>query len=99
MNVNKEIKDLVPSERIEIKNVLFEVKRFVENNSIKKEILVSDSGKQLLFKENVRMYDLNGIKNFFSSNNLEVVYLFGNYDLAPFNEETSERLILIGRKK
>jgi hypothetical protein len=46
----------------------------------------------------VKRYNRNDLEKFFSQNKLEVVNIFGDYNLAPFNEETSERLILIGRK-
>jgi hypothetical protein len=98
MNVSKETKELVSGEKTEINGILFEIKRFVGNSCVGKEIEVTDKGKHFTFKERVKTYSLEELKNFFSKNNLEIVHLLGDYDLQPFNESTSDRLIMIGKK-
>ena len=70
----------------------------MENNFIIKQIEVDDNGKKYSFMEKVKSYKRKELENFFAQNNLEVVHLFGDYDLHLFNETASERLILIGRK-
>lgn len=98
MNTEKEIKGLIPSEKLFMGGIGFEVKRFVKNNCIIKEISVSDKGKKYLFSEKVKTYKRTELENFFNQNNLEVVHLLGDYQLNPFNETTSKRLIIIGKK-
>ena len=99
MNVEKEIKELIPAEKLMIDGINFEVTRFTENNFIVKEIFVSDKGKKYLFRERVKTYKRAALENFFNQNKLKAVHLFGNYHLNPFHETTSKRLIIIGRKK
>jgi SAM-dependent methyltransferase len=98
MNAEKEIKELILQEKCRIGGVDFEIRRHTEQNFIIKEIRVSDKGKIYAYRENVKAYKHKELENFFTQNKLEVVHLFGDYQLAPFNETTSDRLILIGRK-
>ncbi|MFI5164014.1 MAG: class I SAM-dependent methyltransferase [Bacteroidia bacterium] len=98
MNAEKEIHDLILEEKCRIGEINFEIKRFVTNSFIIKEILVSDKGKKYSFCEKVKAYKRKDLENFFIQNKLETVNVFGDYHLAPFNEAASERLILIGRK-
>ncbi|MBI4947691.1 MAG: class I SAM-dependent methyltransferase [Bacteroidetes bacterium] len=98
MNVKKEIKALIAQEKCRIDEVDFEIRRYAEKKSIIKEICFLDKGKSYSYKEKVKSYRRKDLETFFIQNKLELVYLFGDYHLAPFSEETSERLILIGRK-
>jgi len=99
MNVAKEINRLVPEESIEKDGVKFKILRSIDNNCMKKEIQITDQKNSYLFKENVRTYRLEDLKLFLSKNNVEVVHLFGDYENGAFNEQVSDRLILIGKKK
>ena len=98
MNTEKKIKELVCEEKINLEGIDFSIKRMMENNFIIKQIEVDDNGKKYSFMEKVKSYKRKELENFFAQNNLEVVHLFGDYDLHLFNETASERLILIGRK-
>lgn len=98
MNAEKEMKELIPSEKIVMRGITFQTRRFVENNFIIKEISVSDSEKKCSFRERVKTYKRSELENFFSENKLEVVHLLGDYHLNPFDQSTSKRLIIIGRK-
>lgn len=99
MNVEKETKMLCPEEKTDIEGIGFQVTRSTKNNCITKEILVTDKGKDHSFRENVKAYTQPDLENFFIRNNLQVVHLFGDYDLKPFEKNRSERLILVGKKK
>jgi len=98
MNTEKKIKELVCEEKINLEGINFSIKRIMENNFIVKQIEVDDNGKKYSFSERVKSYKRKELENFFVQNNMEVVHLFGDYDLHIFNKATSERLILIGRK-
>lgn len=98
MNAAKEIKGLIPQEKCKIEDVTFEIKRYTDQNFIIKEIIVSDNGTTYSYREKVKSYRRKDLEIFFLQNKLEIVHLFGDYNLSPFHEETSERLILIGKK-
>jgi hypothetical protein len=99
MNVEREIKKLIPQEKIQIDGIDFEIKRFIKDDCIVKEIIVSDKGEKYFYCENVKLYTQKELETFYISNQLILLHKFGNYELKPFNEEISERLIIIGRKK
>ncbi len=98
MNSVKEKKELVRHESSKCKKVKFEIKRFTGNNCFVKEISVSDSKKKISYREQVKAYAQTELENFFRQNGLAVVHLFGDYNLNPFDETKSDRLILIGKK-
>ena len=98
MNAEKERGGLIPSEKLRIDGIDFEVKRCSENNFIRKEISVSVQGKKYSFSERVKTYTRTVLENFFTQNKMEVIHLFGDYQLSKFNEASSGRLILVGRK-
>lgn len=99
MNAEKETKKLTPEENIEIEGIKFRVTRCTKNNCIIKEITVDDKGKHFSFRENVKAYSKKDLEFFLKQNGIETVHLFGDYDLKPFEINTSDRLIVIGKKK
>lgn len=99
MNAEREIKGLIPEEKCQLNRIDFKIKRYTEKNFIIKEIMVTDKGKTYPYRECVKAYDQKDLEAFFIQNKMEIVHLFGDYNLAPFNKTMSERLILIGRKQ
>lgn len=99
MNSKKKSKELICEEKINLHGITFGIQRFEENNFIIKEISVSDKEKNFLFREKVKAYTQKELENFFLQNSLEGLHLLGDYNLNPFDEKKSERLIFIGRKK
>ncbi len=99
MNTAREIRNLVPEENSECAGVRFHVKRYWKDDLLIKDINVNDHGKSFCYSERVKAYTQAALENFFTRNRLEVVHLFGDYHLHPFEESRSERLILIGKKK
>lgn len=99
MNAEKEKQNLTREEKTRINDIDFKITRCTERNCITKEIVITDKGKSHSFRENVKAYTRSDLENFFRQNNLDIIYLLGNYELEPFNEITSDRLILIGKKR
>jgi hypothetical protein len=59
-----------------------------------KHIEFSDSNKNYYFEESVTLLNLTDFNNFAIAANLKVEEVFGNYLLEPYNEKTSDRLII-----
>ena len=78
-----------------IDNIEFEIIKQIKQGRIIKEITVNDSGKILKYAEQVRLYNLEQFKQIITDQGLNIVQTFGSYDLEPYNEETSDRLILV----
>ena len=95
MNVNKVIKNLVKSETVTRDNLDFKIKRHLTNGFITKDIDLSDQGKEYHFQERVKAIDLEKFKSYCTHANLKINHIFGDYNLSEFDNETSDRLILI----
>lgn len=89
---------LKESEEKNIKGVAFKIRKRIENNSIIKEIDINDKGKMHQYKEEVKIFTLNDFTLLASKAGLKLKSTFGNYALQAFDENTSERLILIFEK-
>ena len=97
MNAAKAIKNLVLSESKELQGIRFDIRRYVENRKIIKEIRFSDQGKDYFFTEMVNAFLLKDFEQMFHHCGLSIDKIFGNYALDAFDEESSDRLILIAR--
>jgi SAM-dependent methyltransferase len=99
LNIHKTIKNLVARELKIINGIQFEISRIVEKGFIIKTIKVDDPqhGK-LVFQEKVAALNKELIAQFFINAGLKLEAVFGNYELAEFIEEESDRLIYIFKK-
>lgn len=78
--------------------IVFNIQKKIEQNRIIKKILVKDGGHHIQFEEKVRIYDLRQFEQILSSCGLYITCVFGDYELNTFNENSSDRLILIAQK-
>ena len=97
MNVKKVINNLVPSEIKTVKGIQFHISRRVEDGYILKDIEFEDEGEDYAFTEKVKAFTLDIFKNYFEKAGIELVHTFGDYELQPYDENTSDRLILVFR--
>jgi SAM-dependent methyltransferase len=96
----KNVKDnLVKKEQTTIENIKFKIKRKINKFSVIKEISFEDNSIDYKFKESVNTLSLLDFKNYFNQTNLEIIEIFGDYDLNNFNEMKSPRLIILFKKK
>lgn len=95
MNVKKVIKNLVPSEVKQVKGIEFNISRRVENGYIFKDIEFEDKGEEYAYTEKVKALTLDRFKFYFEKAEIDLKYTFGNYHLEGFDEQTSDRLILV----
>lgn len=98
LNVKKVIPNLVPSESKVLDGIQFDITRTYDGKHIIKNILVKDDAKEFNFQERVAAFDLLAIKEMASVAGLQIIDIFGDYDLNEFNAPNSDRLILIMRK-
>ncbi len=95
LNINKVKQNLVSNEIISKNDIDFYIKRKVENNYLKKEIKFNIDEKLYQYEEKVQCLTLSKFKSMSSKANLKIKHIFGGYNLEPFNEKESNRLILI----
>jgi len=95
MNAKKVIRELVAEDTKTVNGIKFHQKRWVENNFIFKQIDFEDHGEHFSFTERVKALSLKDFKNYFDQAGIQLLNVFGDYHLQDFDEETSDRLILI----
>ncbi|PKP49326.1 MAG: SAM-dependent methyltransferase [Bacteroidetes bacterium HGW-Bacteroidetes-12] len=98
MNAKKVIKTLQPVEEKKIKHINFLIEKKVVNNFIVKEISFNDKGKDFKFIEQVKTIFHEDFLAYFEAASLNIEAVFGDYNLNAFNEDTSDRLILVATK-
>lgn len=98
MNASKVIQNLVPSESKIIDGITFQIRRTYDGNHIFKYIDVTENNQVSHFMERVQALKLSDFRSLLADK-FEIVNTFGSYDLSPFDEATSDRLILQARLK
>jgi hypothetical protein len=95
MNSEFVIDNLVPEEVKTVDGIDFNLKRYVENGYIIKDITFTADGKVYHFKERVRGFTLADFEELFEQAGVYLLDVFGDYKLRKFSAKTSERLIMI----
>ncbi len=95
LNVKKAVANIVGKEVQKRDTIDFNINRHVAHNFINKEIRFHADGTDFTFSEHVKCIDLSTFNSYINSLDLKLVTTFGDYNLNPFNEATSDRLILI----
>jgi len=95
LNVTKGIANIIPHEIQKRGDINFDIKRYVSDNFINKDISFHANSTDYFFTEHVKCLDSNKFNEYLNDVGLKLVASFGDYDLNPFNKETSDRLILV----
>ncbi|MCF8237045.1 MAG: methyltransferase domain-containing protein [Saprospiraceae bacterium] len=98
LNARKVAKELIGKDNRTLDGITFSIHRTLQDGIIQKQISFSDQGRDFVFEEQVKAYDLVVLTRLFAAAGLEVYQTFGNYHLDDFDEQDSDRLILLGRK-
>lgn len=98
MNVRKVIAQLVKNEIKRAGNIDFNISRRYDRRHIFKDIHFSDGGSEYHYTERVQALFKNDFEQLLHAEGLTIIHTFGNFDLEPFNEENSDRLIIIAKK-
>lgn len=98
LNAKVEKENLVEKEEISAGGILFKITRKFDSCFFVKNIEVTDGGTKHLFCEKVKALSAADFGKLFAGAGLEITHLAGDYALSPFNENTSERLIIFAVK-
>ena len=99
MNSAQVIRNLVRSEEKTVEGITFRIERWVENGFIVKKIEFDADGHEYVFHERVRVLTLDHFREYFNSTGLKIIHLYGDYQLNGFDEERSDRLIMVAKKE
>jgi len=64
-----------------------------------KTINFEDNNQLFQFKEQVQLFELDDLIHNFEVRNFEILTILGDYQLIPFDQNTSPRIIVIAKKK
>ena len=98
MNATKIVDKLVEAETKIIEGITFNITKSVVDGFIVKQIDFEDKGKSYSFQERVKAISKNDFIRYFNLANLKIEATFGDYALNAFDENTSERLIMVAKK-
>jgi len=95
MNTQYVLNHLVAKEIIQKESVQFRIKRELIDGFITKHISFEENGNIHQYKEEVRALHPNELIKMMKNCGFSVQEKFGNYQLAPFDLQSSKRFILI----
>jgi len=95
LNLEKVVQQLIPEQRITKQGIDFVIRKRVSENFIIKEIEVNQNQEVHHYMEKVQALDLDKMKYFAKEAGLEIQEIFGDYGLNAFDNDNSDRLILI----
>ena len=95
LNPSWVLANLVKEENIEREGVKFSIQRYTKGKWLCKDIQFQVDKHNYQFQEQVELLEINDFITLFSQANLQLVDLFGDYQLQAYNKELSNRQILI----
>jgi ubiquinone/menaquinone biosynthesis C-methylase UbiE len=98
LNAKKIVETLNPAYDEKRKEVTFHITKKVRGDSVVKRIEFADHGRSYFFEECVSLLRKNDFDAYAKKAGLTLEREFGSYKLEPFDEDTSDRLILLYRK-
>lgn len=90
---NMKAKEIVPRGEVQ-----FHIQKRLEGGFLKKRIEFLANGENYLFEEQLKMINRSKFELMLTAAGFDVKYVFGNYDLSPFENAASPRLIIIAQK-
>lgn len=97
-NSRKVISEIIPKQQIVRNGIFFNIQKHLERNVIVKKISFYHEGRNFNFEERVQALTLADFEKYFSGYDLKVKDVFGDYKLQPFDENASERMIVVAEK-
>ncbi len=95
LNPSWVLSNLIKEESIERDGVRFSIQRYKRGKWLYKDIQFQIDERSYKFQEQVELLEVNDFITLFSQVNLQLVDLFGNYQLDAYNKDLSNRQILI----
>ena len=95
LNSEVVIQNLVASEVKVVNDIHFHIKKHIKNGYIIKDIHFTDNDILYNFTEKVKALTLNDFQDYFTEAGITLKHCFGDYELRPFEPNSSNRLILI----
>jgi hypothetical protein len=98
LNTTYVAEHLVATEEVVVNTIRFHISRNFDGKFFHKHIRFTHHNNDYHFAERVSGFHLDDFNRFLEPNGMVIEKLSGNYDLHPFNEKESPRLIIIAKK-
>lgn len=98
INSKKAMNQLICSEQKNMEGITFDISKKIENGFFVKNISFKHGDKNFEFQEKVQALMPEDFKRYFNQNGLKMIHLFGDYRLNEFDENSSDRLIMLVKK-
>ena len=98
MNSRKAIESFNIHYQKTVDNILFDINKKIEQGYIFKHISFEDKGEKFQFEERVKLLFLDDFQSFFEKAGLKLTAIFGDYDLNPYQDLESDRMIMVCKK-
>ncbi|MGM0546976.1 MAG: class I SAM-dependent methyltransferase [Bacteroidota bacterium] len=99
LNAEKVKQTFVPEEKGEFQGIRYEIKRYIKNGAIHKDIAFAGDrlDKPKVYWERVKLYGLDWFRHEMNKRNLKIVGVHGDYQGSNFDPDTSPRLLIISK--
>lgn len=97
-NATKVLANLVLEAEKVVDGIQFHMKKLVDDGFIYKQIVVEDGEHKFRFTERVKAYTIGHFRDMFAVAGCEITQTFGSYELEPFEQNASDRLIIVARR-
>lgn len=99
MNAYQVVANLVKSETKTVDGITFNIQREFDGKHIFKHIDFSADERNHSFTERVQALNLDDFISLLNAANFKILDSFGDFDLKPFEENKSDRLIIVAQLK
>jgi SAM-dependent methyltransferase len=82
-----------------INGIHFKIKKSIIDQRVIKSIDFEHNEQAFHYRESVRLFTLLDFERLFNQAGLEIINTYGDYQLTPYQEDESTRLILIAKPK
>jgi SAM-dependent methyltransferase len=99
LNAEKVKQTFVPEEEGEFQGINYQIKRYIKNGAIHKDIVFAGGELDIprSYWERVKLYGLEWFENEMKKRDLEIIDVSGNYQGGEFKPDSSPRLLIISR--
>lgn len=99
LNAEKVKQNFVPEEEGEFQDLRYEIKRYIKNGAIHKDIAFAGDklDKPRVYWERVKLYGLDWFEQEMGKRDLEIVDVKGDYKGSDFDADSSPRLLIISK--
>jgi cyclopropane fatty-acyl-phospholipid synthase-like methyltransferase len=99
LNARKVRSAYKPEDAGEFQGIKYHIKRYIENDSIHKDIVFSGDrlSRDRTYSERVKLYDLEWFEEKMEKRNLQIKSVYGDYQGNEFDPQSSPRLLIISK--